>query len=691
MSSSTQAESSQNALLPAIPELFNPDFLDILVPVTASGSVSHSGAQSFSSAGNERTFTENGAPAYGSTGSATLDAFCNLGAHTYGSEVGEYLAEAWAEDPDLTLRIIWNLRSIHDGKSDKEVFYRAFGWLYDNHPRTAIANLHLLVEPVCAKPKQRGGRAHGYWKDLLNILALATLDQLSDIHEPPTFLHRILPTRTRPWPRPVARRDAEEVARLRVAEQLAAKEARAARAINAHARVERKLQDPKYRALYIAVARLFSTRLLADIHLLHTSAASQELLREISLAPKWAPTPGAAHDRCTNIATAIVRLLYSENTGLQFPSALASCSSLENLEATGLLRSFYQRWILSPLRAATFVPETFMSANRWTEIRYTRVSAVCMQNNMEHFFKHDPSGFEPYLVSVEGGTRSISGATLLPHRLLARVVELAGKCETGTEGGKALAAIRLRVVEAQWKMLVQNLRDSGALENSVAICDVSGSMGSLHSFGDQHLPPLFPAIALSLLVAQLAAPPFSDSFITFSQSPALVALDRAQSLCDIVHGMARAAWGMNTDLNAVFLRLILPRAIEHRLAPERMVKRLFVFSDMQFDAAASAGYDDAWDTNYDVIERAYAAAGYEVPQIVFWNLSHWATFETLAERRGVAMMSGVSPSMLKVFMGEEAPAVVGRVEPEAKEEFTPLSMMKKALHRESYARLAVVD
>ena len=30
----------------------------------------------------------------------------------------------------------------------------AFGWLYDNHPRTAISNLHLLVEPVCVPDKK---------------------------------------------------------------------------------------------------------------------------------------------------------------------------------------------------------------------------------------------------------------------------------------------------------------------------------------------------------------------------------------------------------------------------------------------------------------------------------------------------------------------------------------------------------
>jgi len=56
-----------------------------------------------------------------------------------------------------------------------------------------------------------------------------------------------------------------------------------------------------------------------------------------------------------------------------------------------------------------------------------------------------------------------------------------------------------------------------------------------------------------------------------------------------------------------------------------MIKRFFVFSDMQFDEANANGtrkkIGGGWATNYDVIETAYKKkAGYEVPQIVYWDL-----------------------------------------------------------------------
>ena len=65
---------------------------------------------------------------------------------------------------------------------------RAFGWLYENHPRTAISNLAQLVEPVCIINKKGHMAPHGYWKDLLNIVALAATGELGPRDRPAFFL-----------------------------------------------------------------------------------------------------------------------------------------------------------------------------------------------------------------------------------------------------------------------------------------------------------------------------------------------------------------------------------------------------------------------------------------------------------------------------------------------------------------------
>jgi hypothetical protein len=173
--------------------------------------------------------------------------------------------------------------------------------------------------------------------------------------------------------------------------------------------------------------------------------------------------------------------------------------------------------------------------------------------------------------------------------------------------------------------------------------------------------------------------------------------------------MIQRGWGMDTDLHAVFVRLLLPLAVKHRVPREEMVKRLFVFSDMQFDAADAAGRDaGGWETNHDAIARVYAEAGHDVPEIVYWNLAgELQTVPVEAERKGVALMSGFSPAMMKVFMseGEAEDEVLDddtvmvdeqgeEIKPEPaprKQEMTPLSVMMKALGMASYNNLIVLD
>ena len=47
------------------------------------------------------------------------------------------LKNAWEKDSLSTLRIIWQARSIHEGKGIRdEIFYSCLACLYANHPRT---------------------------------------------------------------------------------------------------------------------------------------------------------------------------------------------------------------------------------------------------------------------------------------------------------------------------------------------------------------------------------------------------------------------------------------------------------------------------------------------------------------------------------------------------------------------------
>ncbi|KAG2137052.1 hypothetical protein DEU56DRAFT_736974 [Suillus clintonianus] len=740
MAAPLAAASSQNVTLPAIPELTNPNFLDVLLPVSehtssmkiTENSPAHPNAMmdALRSTAHHK-LTENVSPAFSSTLSATLDAFQGIRPGVSGYFVDSYLSKAWPEDPALTLRLIWSLRSIHDGKSDKELFYMAFGWLFENHPRTAISNLYLLVEPVCSRlrpvkgkdTKKRVSMPHGYWKDLLNILALATVDELHPAPVRSRFLHNYTPRHSRPK----FKSNAEQ--------EVWSKERRIQTHGANHARIVEKLKQPKYRALYIAVSRLFADRLVKDVSILDelTSLPADakvkdrvSLIFSLSQATKWAPSPGGSHDRVTNITSAICILLHHAHITSSLAHKIPITLTPSALELH-VLRSFLRCHILSPSRRIKSLPEPLMSANRWSEIVYSRVASVCMNDNKQHFFNHDPDRFLSYLTYVESGTKQISGATLFPHDLVLQAAAFVPTAPVEAnltldnamkEHKRKLAEIQVRVAEAQWATLLKRLREAGELDNCIAVCDVSGSMGSVNNYlsyagpRQPHVAPIWPAVSLSLVLARLAKPPFKDAFITFSSNPQMVVLDPEGtiSLGETVRKMSRSDWSMSTNFNAVFLDLLLPLARKHAVPQDQMIQRIFVFTDMQFDASQRTGPKAAaWDTNHDVIEKAYKEAGYEMPEIVYWNLSTadrypGVTVPVTAERKGVAMLNGYSPSLLKVFMGgEEAEeeeeeeeeewedVTMDEGEVKVKKTFTPVEFMEMVLGKRSFNGLVVID
>jgi len=282
-----------------------------------------------------------------------------------------------------------------------------------------------------------------------------------------------------------------------------------------------------------------------------------------------------------------------------------------------------------------------MSSNLWSELPYQRVPSTCMQRNKGLFQKHDRLRFAQYLREVATGRKTISGGTLLPHSLLWEAIQSTDDIDKA-------------VIEGQWTTLIETLKASGVLDNCLAVCDVSGSMGNILDgmFGSE-AQPILPAVALSLVLAQVARPPWAHTFITFSESPQIERVHPEEGLAQTALRMCRADWGSNTDFNAVFTKLLLPLAVEAKLPKEEMIKRLFVFSDMQFDESYRCTLaEGSWQTEHQKVVKAFHEAGYDVPEIVYWNLAgdELAKPVTAAEE-GVAIMSGFSPNMLKIFMG----------------------------------------
>ncbi|KAG8742608.1 hypothetical protein FRC10_001206 [Ceratobasidium sp. 414] len=737
-----------------------------------------------------RALTQNGAEAYRSTESVLLDAFSSLNARSSAYDIHRHLTACWQQSPEQTLRIIWNMRSIHEGHSNKIGFYHAFGWLYNYHPRTAIGNLQSVVERLCERTIKHKPRKdvqgfeivdaeetpaeevikmpHGYYKDLLNIVVLAMRGELGDsraggfnsLNVPlvsrttRTKAEWVLIKRTK-W-RQNKNLGVQEAQKLRAeaskqADTNRAEKAKAERRTKRESSFEMlksKLEsDKSFLVLYATVAQIFADVLGNDVALLKRieTASKEEAFKlqfELTSASKWAPSLDGFHDRATNISTAIALVMHARGHMSDLPLSLSGELTQENAHT---LRSYYRRWVVSPLRRFADVTEVKMSARKWDEVDYRHVPSECMKANMGNFFNHDEKRLTNYLGDVEAGKSKISGATLLPHELLIEALKLTPESSSdrgrpptrgrpsgrGQPSGRGRTRVtpvapakpatpsteqrlkeakasvkhkltggsqsKRRIIEAQWNSLLERMRESGKLESSLAIVDVSGSMGSINSLPakkNSNVQPIFPAVALGLLLAQLAQPPFKNMFITFSATPKLWTVQPG-GLAEQARQMVRAEWGMNTNYEAVFLDLLLPIALKNKIKPEDMIKRLFVFSDMQFDASVTERSGRGWTTTHNRIVKAYKRAGYEVPEIVYWDLQG-TTKPVLKDTRGTALLTGFSANMIKLFMeGEivgEEPVEIGHDGEEVKKEaITPLAIMEKALSKACYNTLKVYD
>ena len=301
--------------------------------------------------------------------------------------------------------------------------------------------------------------------------------------------------------------------------------------------------------------------------------------------------------------------------------------------------------------------EQKMCAREWDGIVYPHVPSVAAGRYQKAFLKHDPKGYADYKAKLVTGEAKINASVSYPYDVIRSL----------THGDREVAI-------AQWKALPNYLE--GSDENIMPVVDVSGSMGSVASGS---VTALDVAISLGLYVSERMGGVFKDQFITFSGAPAMLHLKG--DLGQRYDQMARSDWGMNTDLGAVF-KLILNAAVKSKVDQKDMPTKILILSDMEFDSCVtvnskstsgrySSGGSPVSVSAMEFIEAEYAAAGYKVPQVVFWNLNGRSGNSPVTYNKiGTALVSGFSPSIVKSVLGGE--------------EMTPISIMLKTVMVQRY-------
>ena len=291
----------------------------------------------------------------------------------------------------------------------------------------------------------------------------------------------------------------------------------------------------------------------------------------------------------------------------------------------------------------THVVETQMCANEWEAIDFGKLPSVASARYQKAFWKRNEEGYKSYIASLQKGEAKINAGAVYPYDVTKSL-----------ERGNADVAIE------QWKALPNYME--GSEDRILPVVDTSGSMQT-SAGGNKNVSCIDVSISLGLYISERNAGAFKDAFVTFSAEPQLQILKG--NLRDRFAQLQRADWGYNTDLVKVF-DLILDQATKNSVPESEMPTKILILSDMEFDAATNVrrmigGYTktdtppNGWNpTAQEMIEQKYAAAGYKVPAIVYWNIqSRGNNIPVAFDETGTALISGFSPSILKSIVKGE--------------------------------------
>lgn len=356
----------------------------------------------------------------------------------------------------------------------------------------------------------------------------------------------------------------------------------------------------------------------------------------VSLLGKWIKTPDAS----------------SQNT-----------RKLGILTAQKLGYSVYEfKRHLRALRKHIDIVERHLSAKEYGEIKYSEVPSRAMLLYRNSFMKNDADRYNDFITKAVKGEKKINSATLFPYDIVKSMI-----C------GQSWGSLHIKedaTLEAQWKQLPNYVEEN---TNALVISDLSGSMTCMN------YQPIASSIGLAIYFAERNHGVYQDLFIPFSTDAKVVTI-KGETLAQKINYVFEAGGGYcgSTNLESAF-NLVLDIAVKNHIAKEDMVKSLIIISDMEINEATGSGYynrdGESWSF-YEDMSRRFAMAGYDIPNVVFWNVnSRNDVFHADANRVGVQLCSGQSASTFKQLVG-----CVG---------YTPVEMMMKVIGSERYSAIKI--
>ena len=338
--------------------------------------------------------------------------------------------------------------------------------------------------------------------------------------------------------------------------------------------------------------------------------------------------------------------------GKFFPQYLSTATTHEQRVKAMTKCKMEFRKVCSALNKELDTVQIKQCAKVWSTIDHTKTTSITNSRQKKAFLNVTKAGkqrseeddrivcAENYMNRIKAATSGV-GPEIKGKRVgLDNFAKEAMKLiEQSLSGTSNVTQLEKDALNSQWR---DNSKQTGALGEMVAMVDTSASMTGAGA--------IYPALSLGIRVAEKSK--LGKRVITFSANPTWHNLEGINDYTECVRELHKAGWGMNTNFMKAF-DMILNAIIEKKLKPvEAKGFILAVFSDMQFDEARGGDMD----TIYEVMTKKYADAGrslhgepYELPHLLFWNMTAGFGFPVLSTFKNTSFVSGYNPSQLNLF------------------------------------------
>ena len=349
----------------------------------------------------------------------------------------------------------------------------------------------------------------------------------------------------------------------------------------------------------------------------------------VSLLAKWLPSVNASNAQTVRHAKRIARSL-------------------------GMTDATYRKTLVK-LRERIRILENNLRTKDYT-FDYSKQPSKAMFKYRKAFYRNDGERYAAFLDQVTRGETKLHADTLMPYELVEPYLHYswANQCFM-----RDISEEERNTLNATWTSLPAFAGE----ENALAIIDTSGSMYC----GGSPLPAAV-ALSLGLYFAEHNTGVFRNHFIEFSSRPQLIEV-KGDTFADRLRYVASFNEVADTNLEAVF-DLILNAAVRNQVPQEELPATLYLISDMEFNCCVR----NAGATNFENAKAKFAAHGYQLPKIVFWNVQSRNTQQPVTQNeQGVALVSGCSPRIFSMLQSGM---------------LSPMGYMLDILSAERYAKIA---